>query len=219
MVASCPSPRCSCRKRLCYEEKQRVWSRSCGLQDLYNTVIVLSVVLWDCCKKWTIVEIEILATVKWTCGCQPFSCRCSQNVTHCRKEMCWTCLFKESMPFVKSKPPLPTRSLSFLRAAVRSSICASNGGIMPISSLQLQKNTSLRQRSRGSSHGVVVSKICYNTVIVLSVVLCDCCQPMNHCWDWAFSKSELDVWLPAFELPMFPKCDALPKGDLLDMFV
>ena len=76
---------------------------------------------------------------------------------------------------------------------------------MPIPSLQLQKNTSLMQRSRGSSHGVVVSKICYNTVIVLSVVLCDCCQPMNHCWDWAFSKSELDVWLPAFELPMFPK--------------
>ena len=34
----------------------------------------------------------------WKYGCQPFSCRCSQNVTHCRKEICLTCLFKESIP-------------------------------------------------------------------------------------------------------------------------
>ena len=80
---------------------------------------------WLCCQlcyvtaanQRTIVEIELLAKVSWTCGCQPLSCRCSQNVTHCRKEMCWTCLFRESMPFVKSKPPLPPRSLSFLRVA------------------------------------------------------------------------------------------------------
>ena len=80
---------------------------------------------WLCChlcyvtvaNQRTIVEIQILATVSWTCGCQPFSCRCSQHVTHCPKEICWTCLFKESMPFLKSKPPLPTRSLGFLRAA------------------------------------------------------------------------------------------------------
>ena len=39
------------------------------------------------------------------------------------------------------------------------------------------------------------------------------------CGDWAFSNSDLDVRLPAFQLPMFAKCDALPKGDLLDMFV
>ena len=68
-------------------------------------------------NPWRIVHIQLLATVGWKRGCQPFSCRCSQNVMHCRKEMCWTCLFQESMPFVKSKPPLPTRSLSFLRAA------------------------------------------------------------------------------------------------------
>ena len=44
----------------------------------------------------------------WRRGCQPFSCRCSLNVMHCRKEIYGTCLSKESMPFVKSKPPLPT---------------------------------------------------------------------------------------------------------------
>ena len=45
-------------------------------------------------------EIEILASVGWKCCRQPFSCPCSQNVTHCRKEICsawWTCLSKESI--------------------------------------------------------------------------------------------------------------------------
>ena len=90
---------------------------------------------------------------------------------------------------------------------------------MPIPSLQLQEKTCLMQRSRGFGHGVVVCKICYNAVIVLSVVLCDSCKPMNNCRDWAFSNSGLEVGLPAFQLPMFPKCDTLPKGDLFDIFV
>ena len=63
------------------------------------------------------------------------------------------------------------------------------------------------QRSRGSGREVVVSKICYNTVIVLSVVLCDCCKPTNNCRDWDFSNGKLDVCLPAFRLPMFAKRD------------
>ena len=61
-------------------------------------------------------------------------------------------------------------------------------------------------------------KICYNAVIVLSVVLCDCCKPMTSCRDWAFSNSGLEVGLPAFQLPMFPKCDTLPKGGSFDVF-
>ena len=93
--------------------------------------------------------------------------------------------------------------------------------IMPSPSLQLQKKTCLTQRSRGFGHGVVVSKMCYSVtlVIVLSVVLCDCCKPMNNCRDWAFSNSGLEVWLPAFQLQMHAKCDEQPKGDLFDMFV
>ena len=86
---------------------------------------------------------------------------------------------------------------------------------MPIPSLQLQKKTCLMQRSRGFGHGVAVSKICYNAVIVLSVVLCDCCRPINSCRDWVFSNSGLEAKLPVLQLPMFAKCDALPKGDLL----
>ena len=132
-----------------------------------------------------IVEIELLATVGWKCGCQPFSCPRSQDVSHCRKGICSTCLFKESIPatpFCNSKHPIPTRSFRFLRAAVHSISCAL-WLHMPIPSLQLQKKTCFTQRSGGFGRGVVVSKICYNTVIVLSVVLCDCCKSMNKCRD------------------------------------
>ena len=106
-------------------EKQRVWSRSCRLHDLLHTI------QWLCshfcyvtaANQWTFVEIEFLASVGWKRGCQPFSCPCSLNVTHW-KELFSTCLPKESMPFVNSKPPFPARSLKSLRAAVRSTSSA-----------------------------------------------------------------------------------------------
>ena len=171
-------------------------------------------------NQWTIVEIELLATLGWKCGCQPFSCRCSQNVTHCRMEICSACLFKESIPPIlcgNCKHPLPARS-RFLRAPVRSTSsalwlhypCKSSHPFVAA----LEKNTCLMQRSKAFGHAVVVSKICYNTVIVLSGVLWDCCKPMNTCWDWAFSNIGLEVWLPACQLPTLAKCDTLPNGDL-----
>ena len=65
-------------------------------------------ILWLCSQlcyetaanQRTLVEIEHLATVGWKWGCQPFGCRCSQNVMHCQKEVCATCLFKTSTPAV-----------------------------------------------------------------------------------------------------------------------
>ena len=74
----------------------------------------------------TIVEIELLPTVGWQWGCQPFSCRCSQNMTHWQEEICSTSLSKESIPtipFGNLNHPLPARS-RFLRAAVRSTCFA-----------------------------------------------------------------------------------------------
>ena len=178
-------------------------------------------------SRFLIVGIELLAYVVWKrgCrGCQPFSCRCSQSVTHCRKcrkEICSTCLFKESIPaipFGNSKHPLPTRSLRFLSAAARSNSSALwLHHAHPF--VAVAWKTCLIEISRGFGHGVVVWKICYNAVIVLSVLLCDCCKPMINCWDWAFSNSVLEVWLPAFQLAMFPKCDTRPEGDLFEMFV
>ena len=77
-------------------------------------------------NQWTVVGIERLATMGWKWGCQPFSCRCSQYVTRCRKEICSTCLFKASIPatpFGNFNHPLPARS-RFLRAAARSTTSA-----------------------------------------------------------------------------------------------
>ena len=179
---------------------------------------------WLCCQlcyvtaanQWRIVEIELLATVGWKWGCQPFSCPCSQNVKHCRKEIYSTCLFKTSIPavpFSNSKHPVSTRS-RFLRGTVRSTssaLCLHHAHPFVVSA---EKRTSFMQRSKAFGQAVVVSKICHNTVIVLS---CDCCKPMKNCRDWAFSNSWFEVGLPAFQLHMFAKCEALPKGDLLDM--
>ena len=78
-------------------------------------------------SQWRIVEIQLLATVGWKCGCQPFSCPCSKNVIHCPKWICSTCLPKKSIPAIpswNSKHPISTRSLRFLRATVRSTSSA-----------------------------------------------------------------------------------------------
>ena len=95
------------------------------------------------------------------------------------------------MPFVKSKPPLPTRSLRFLRVAARSTssaLCLHHSHPY----VAAEEKKSLMQRSKGFGHGVVVSEICYvqysdcvqdldyRIFIVLLVVTCDCCKPMNH---------------------------------------
>ena len=139
----------------------------------------------------------------WKWGCQPFSCRCSQNVTHSRKEIWSTYLFKASIPstpFVNSNHKLPTRS-RFLRATVHSALWLHHAH--PFVAATKNLSHAEKQRVWSRSYGL----ICYNAVIVLSVVLqvCDCC----------FSNSGL----PAFQLPMFAKCDTQPKGDLVDLLV
>ena len=185
---------------------------------------------WLCCQlcyvtaanQRAIVEIELLATVGWKWGCQPFRCRCSQNVTHCRKEICSTCLFKISIPavpFWNSKHPVSTRS-RFLRATVpstSSALCLHHAH--PFISATEKYVSHTEKQSVWSSSCALQDLLQYSLVIVLSVVLCDCCKPMKNCRDWAFSNSGLEVGLPAFQLPMSAKCDALPKRDLLDMFV
>ena len=173
------------KKDLSHAEKQRVWSQSCGLQEVWQCT--------DCAPMW-LPQTELLATLGWKCGCQPFSCPCSQNVTHCRMEICSPCLLKSSIPTI------PTRSLRLLRAAV----CSTTSPLWlhhahPF--VAAAGKACLMQRSIGFSHGVVVSKIRYDALIGLSVVLSECCKPMNNCRDWAFSNSGLEVWVPAFHLP------------------
>ena len=111
-------------KDLSHAEKQRVWSRSCGQ---WSPRFVTQLQMQVCSNQHlSRVEIVLLATVGWKWSCQPCSCRVWQNETHCRKEICWTCLFQESIPaipFRNSKHPLPGRS-NFLTAAARSTLFA-----------------------------------------------------------------------------------------------
>ena len=148
-----------------------------------------------CANPWRIVHIQLLATVGWKWGCQPFSCPCSRNVMHCRKQICLTCLSKESIPFVKSKPPLPTRSLRSLRAAV----CSTNSALCLyhahpfVAAAEKNESHAKKQRvwSRScglqdllSTYNTVIYSDCvqgfgYRVLIVLSVVTRDCCKPMK----------------------------------------
>ena len=104
--------------------------------------------------------------------------------------MCRHVMFKESIPchsFLKfqastpyQKLELPESRVTFRHLYIKAWLHLAHPFVAAA------EKTCQRQRSRGSGHGVVVSKICYNTVIVLSVVLCDCCKPTKNCRDWAF---------------------------------
>ena len=120
-------------------------------------------------NHWTIVEIELLATVGCKWGCRPFSCRCSQNVTDWQKEICSTSLSKESLPaihFGYSKHPLPARR-RFLRAAKRFTCCAWLHPAHPFVAAT-GNNTCFMQTNKAFGHAVVVSKIWYK------LQYCDC---------------------------------------------
>ena len=131
----------------------------------------------------------------WRRGCQPFSCRCSLNVMHCRKEIYGTCLSKESMPFVKSKPPLPTVPEAWGPWEPQHPPPSHYGCIM------LAKDR------------VVVSKIWTTGYWLWSWLfcICDCWKSMKNCRDSSLSLRGLEARLPAFQLPMFAKCDALKE--------
>ena len=131
------------------------------------------------------------------------------------------CFRSPFLSFFGEMPSIHSRPEAW--GPLRGTVCSTNSAIClhhahPFVAAS-EKSTCLMQRSKAFGHAIVVSKMFWNIVIVLSVVLWDCCKPTNTCRDWAFSNSGLEVGLPAFQLPMFAKCDALPKGDLLEMFV
>ena len=135
--------------------------------------------------------------MSWTCGCQPFSCRCSQNVMHCRKEMCSTCLSKESIPAIhlwNSKHPtcqkleVPESRSTFRHLCIKSWLHHAHPFVAAA------EKDCVMQRSRGSGHGVVISKKCYKWAIVEIELLasvswtcgcqpfsCRCSQNVMHC--------------------------------------
>ena len=134
-------------------------------------------------------------------GCQPVSCRCSQNVTHWRKEICSTSLSKESTPAIpfgnsNSKHPLPARS-RFARAAshsTSSALCLHYASKRFHLVVEDSGFVSYAEKHR-FGHGVVVSKVCYGIVECVFSHLP--CRRFAICGDWAFSNSGLEVGLPA----------------------
>ena len=140
-----PIPSLQLQKTMCLMQRSRGFGHG---------VVVSKTMQWLCSQlcyvtaanKRTIVEIELLAIVGWKCGCQPFSCRCWQNVTCCRKETCGTCLFKTSITAI----PFGNSSIHSLPEAscywVRQHAPTVRGCVMPIPSLQLyEKAASWRE--------------------------------------------------------------------------
>ena len=163
-----PIPSLQLEKKIqSHAQKQRVWSLSCGLQDLLQcSDCALSCALWLLQTNDSIVEIELLATVSWTCGCQLSAADVGKvSLTPEKRFMRHRiCLRNPFLPFLLGIPSI--QSLPEATASCPSLHCSS------------KKRSSPMHRNRGCGHWVVVSKICYNAVIVLSVVLCDCCKPM-----------------------------------------
>ena len=86
------------QKKTFLVQRSRGFGHGVVVSQICNTVIVSKIWitgywlrshLWHvtAANPWTVVEIELLATVGWKWGCQPFSCRCSLNVMHCRKQI------------------------------------------------------------------------------------------------------------------------------------
>ena len=102
---------------------------------------------------------------------------------------CQPCLSKESMLFVKSKPPLPTRSLRSLRAAarsIRSALCLHLAH--PFVAAAEKRPVSCRE-----AKGLVTE---FWSPRFVTIQYSDC---------EAFSLHGLEVGLPSFQLPMFSK--------------
>ena len=92
MLVSCPSLRCSCRKKTSLMRRSKGFGH--GVVVSKNCCNILIAPLW-------MLQRKLLASVGWN-GAAGLSAahgrKMMENVTHCRKEICSTCLFKESMP-------------------------------------------------------------------------------------------------------------------------
>ena len=148
-------------------------------------------------NQWTFVEIEILAT--WTCGCQPFSCPCSQNVT----------LPKRDLPF---------RSLRFLRAAA-----GSTSSVLCLH-YACKRSHPFVQDSGFLSH-VERHRFGQGVVSGLQGLLRNigtCFFPFAMLLQWVEIELSATVgWKCGFQ-PFICQCSqnvTLPKGDFFDMLV
>ena len=180
------------------------------LWSLRIVTVYILIALWcDYCKL----------SVVWKRGCQPFSWPHSQNGTHSRKEICSTCLFKESIPafpFWNSKHPLPARSLRFLRAEVRSAISSLwLHHVHPFVTAVSKRPVSCRE-----AEGFVTEL--FSPRFVTTQWLCSQLCYVTAANQQTFVQLELLAtvgWKCGCQLQMPAKWGALSKRDLFDMFV
>ena len=162
MLASCPSLRCSCRKKTSLMQRSRGFGHGVVVsQNCYNNVSSMTAAN----KAFSLRGLEAGLPAFQL----PMFAKCDAL-----KEICSTCLSKESMPFVKSKPPLPTRSLRSPRAAARStsSLCLHHA--YPFVAAAEKRPVSCRE-----AEGLVTelwSPRIVTIYCILIMLLYDCCK-------------------------------------------
>ena len=144
--------------------------------------------------------------VGWKQGCQPFSCPCSENVTHWPKEIC-LCLSKARHPFALF--------LFLQRHSTHADIRESARGNCWVASRNPTR-TSLRVDVWVVNQWWI--RMIFHRKFSVPQIMSSL-DPSNSCLSqWSFDYSRF-LGRPAFQLHMFAKCDALPQRELSDMFV
>ena len=138
-------------------------------------MIVLSVVLSDCCKSKS-------GCRDWAFSNSSFSCPCSQNVTHCRKKNCSTCLSKW----------LSTRSPCLLWNQSLQSLLYQKREVPESGSTLHQQCTMVascleKRELRYPRFGL--QDIDCDLGCFTYATLGDCWKSMKNCRDWAFSNT------------------------------
>ena len=180
----------------CKRQKIELWYARLGLQDIDCDLGCL--IYETAASQWRNVEIQLVASVGWKHGCQPFGCLCSQSRIHSHHS------------FWNSKDPLPARSFRFPRTAAHSTSPALWLHHAPPFVGAGQKHLSHAKQRVSSRSCRLQDLLCTlqwlcqrfggqdRILIALSVMTCDYCKSMKNCWDWVSSHGGLDVGLPAF---------------------
>ena len=162
----------------CLQEIE-LWYPSFGLQVL---IVISLFYTATAASQWRIAEIQLVASVGWKRGCQPFGCRCSQHVT--------TCLSKEFIPTIPFGIPsihsLPEASGSRERHAPP----AVHYCTMPLPSLQLKKRTCLLQSTDRATMWLRETKL-------LASFSCRCWQNVMHRWKEIYATCLWQESIPA----------------------
>ena len=127
-------------------------------------------------------ETKLLASVGWKWGCQPFSCRCWQNVMHCRTEIYATCLWQESIPAIA----FGSGTASISAADVGKMWCTAEKRFMHIYATCLFKESVFLWKSK--------------LPLYQKLEVPESCSTLHHLIMVASCLQKIELWYPSFEL-------------------